>query len=154
MTAEDYFAIQNLLYRYCDRLDHGDLRGMAELFEHAELIVPALPKPVRGVDAIVALYARYTRIYPDTGTPKTRHVTTNVIIEGVGAEAARAESYILVFQATELLRLQPILAGRYYDRFARIAGRWRFSERRIDIDLFGDLSAHMLEQFGPGTDAT
>jgi len=151
MTADDYFAIQNLLYRYCDRLDRGDLAGMAQLFEHAQLIVPALTEPVRGVEAITALYAKYTRIYPDTGTPKTRHVTCNVIIEPEGADAARAQSYILVFQATTALPLQPIIGGRYYDRFARVAGSWRFSERRMDIDLFGDLSAHLLEQFGPGT---
>jgi hypothetical protein len=47
------------------------------------------------------------------------------------------------------LPLQPIIGGRYYDRFARVSGAWRFAERRMEIDLFGDLSAHLLQQFGP-----
>ena len=149
MTADDYCAIQNLIYRYCDRIDRGDFNGLAQLFAHAALHVPALPQPLRGVEAIAALYARFTRLYPDTGTPKTRHVTSNVIIEPEGEHAARAQSYVLVHQATESLPLQPIIGGRYYDRFERVEGAWRFTERRMEIDLFGNLSAHLLQQFGP-----
>ena len=149
MTADDYFAIQNLIYRYCDRIDRGDFAGIAQLFAHAEIHVPALPAPVRGVAAIEAMYTQFTRLYPETGTPRTRHVTSNVIIEPEGADAARAQSYVLVHQATEVLPLQPIIGGRYYDRFAKTEGAWRFTERRMEMDLFGNLSAHLLQQFGP-----
>lgn len=149
MTADDYFAIQNLIYRYCERLDRGDFEGVAQLFEHAALHVPARAEPLRGVAAIAALYRQFTRLYPDSGTPKTRHVTSNVIIEPDGENAARARSYVLVHQATAQLPLQPIIGGRYYDCFERVGGVWRFSERRMEIDLFGNLSAHLLQQFGP-----
>ena len=149
MTADDYFAIQNLIYRYCDRIDRGDFAGIAQLFAHAEIHVPALPEPVRGVAAIEAMYTQFTRVYPETGTPRTRHVTSNVIIEPDGADAARAQSYVLVHQATDVLPLQPIIGGRYYDRFAKAEGAWRFTERRMEMDLFGNLSAHLLQQFGP-----
>ena len=149
MTADDYFAIQNLIYRYCDRIDRGDFAGIAQLFAHAEIHVPALPEPVRGVAAIEAMYTQFTRLYPETGTPRTRHVTSNVIIEPDGADAARAQSYVLVHQATDVLPLQPIIGGRYYDRFAKTEGAWRFTERRMEMDLFGNLSAHLLQQFGP-----
>lgn len=149
MTADDYFAIQNLIYRYCDRIDRGDFAGIAQLFAHAEIHVPALPAPVRGVAAIEAMYTQFTRVYPETGTPRTRHVTSNVIIEPDGADAARAQSYVLVHQATDVLPLQPIIGGRYYDRFAKAEGAWRFTERRMEMDLFGNLSAHLLQQFGP-----
>jgi 3-phenylpropionate/cinnamic acid dioxygenase small subunit len=149
MTADDYFAIQNLIYRYCDCIDRGDFAGIAQLFAHAEIHVPALPAPVRGVAAIEAMYTQFTRVYPQTGTPRTRHVTSNVIIEPDGANAARSESYVLVHQATEALPLQPIIGGRYHDRFAKVEGAWRFTERRMEMDLFGNLSAHLLQQFGP-----
>jgi SnoaL-like domain len=149
MTADDYFAIQNLIYRYCDRIDRGDFAGIAQLFAHAEIHVPALPAPVRGVAAIEAMYTQFTRLYPETGTPRTRHVTSNVIIEPDGVDAARAQSYVLVHQATDVLPLQPIIGGRYYDRFAKTEGAWRFTERRMEMDLFGNLSAHLLQQFGP-----
>jgi 3-phenylpropionate/cinnamic acid dioxygenase small subunit len=149
MTADDYFAIQNLLFRYCDLLDRGDLDGMASLFAHANVYVPADPVPIRNAARIAELYRQYTRIYPDTGTPKTRHVTTNVMIEPEGDTQARAQSYVIVFQATETLRLQPVIGGRNYDRFERVEGRWRFSERRIESDLLGDLSEHMLQAIPP-----
>ena len=150
MTADDYFAIQNLLYRYCDRLDRGDLDGMAKLFANADVYLPADPKPIRDPARIAALYRQYTRIYPDTGTPKTRHVTTNVMIEPEGETAARAQSYVIVFQATDSLQLQPVIGGRNYDRFERVDAVWRFRERRIESDLMGDLSAHMLQAI-PGS---
>lgn len=149
MTAEDYFAIQNLIYRYCDRIDRGDFQGIGELFAHASLYVPAVAEPQRGAAVIEGLYRQFTRVYPETGTPRTRHVTSNVIIEPDGPAAARSQSYILVHQATAELPLQPIISGRYFDRFEKVDGRWRFSERRMEMELFGNLSAHLLEKFGP-----
>jgi hypothetical protein len=44
---------------------------------------------------------------------------------------------------TLYLGLHPILAGEYRDRFARVDGRWAFTERVFDPRLFGDLSRHM-----------
>ena len=149
MSAEDYCAIQNLVYSYCHRIDRGDFTGVAELFRHAAIIVPAATEPVRGVQAIHDMYAQFTRRYPDGGTPRTAHVTSNLIIEADGADAARSQAYFLVHQATAALPLQPIIGGRYFDRFARVDGSWRFTERRIEIDLVGNLSAHMLQAIAP-----
>jgi ketosteroid isomerase-like protein len=149
MTADDYFAIQNLIYRYCERIDRADFKGIGQLFAHAAIYVPALPEPVRGAAAVTAMYTQFTRVYPQSGTPRTRHVTSNVIIEPDGEQAARAWSYVLVHQATEALPLQPIIGGRYADRFAKLDGAWRFTERRMEMDLFGNLSAHLLQPFGP-----
>lgn len=149
MTADDYFAIQNLIYRYCDRIDRGDFDGIGALFAHAAIHVPALPEPLRGAARIAGMYREFTRVYPDSGTPKTRHVTSNVIIEPDGEAAARAQSYVLVHQAAPELPLQPIIGGRYFDRFEKVGGTWRFSERRMEMDLFGNLSAHLLQKFGP-----
>ena len=149
MNAEDFFAIHNLIYSYCDCLDRGDFNGMANLFANADFYVPSHPQPLAGPAEIVAAYRENVRIYPETGTPRTRHITTNVMIESDGPDAARTQSYFIVFQATDRAPLQPIIGGRYFDRFVRLDGRWRFKERRIDCDLFGDLSAHLLKTFGP-----
>jgi hypothetical protein len=48
-----------------------------------------------------------------------------------------------VVQARPTGGVQPILAGRYDDRFARADGEWRFVERIIRPDLAGDLTGHM-----------
>jgi hypothetical protein len=39
--------------------------------------------------------------------------------------------------------LQPIVSGRYYDRFERRDGQWRFVERRVRTDLVGEVSRHL-----------
>ena len=149
MTADDYFAIQNLIFRYCHLIDRGDFAGIGTLFAHAAIHVPAVSEPVRGAAAVEGMYRQFTRVYPETGTPRTRHVTSNVIIEAEGEGRARSQSYVLVHQAAPGLPLQPIIGGGYRDRFEKAAGVWRFTERRMEMDLFGNLSAHLLQQFGP-----
>ena len=62
-----------------------------------------------------------------------------------------ARSYFVVLQQTPELPLQPIVSGRYRDRFERVDGVWRFAERRVRTDHMGDLSAHL--RAGGGADA-
>lgn len=60
--------------------------------------------------------------------------------------AVTAPSSFLVLQATDGLPLQPIITGRYVDRFEPDdAGGWRWAERRFTADLVGHLGHH-LEQ--------
>jgi hypothetical protein len=90
------------------------------------------------------MYRAATRLHED-GTPRTRHVTTNALIE-VDEEGgtAQARSYYTVLQQTEALPLQPIICGHYHDTFRRIEGRWWFDTRTMFVDLVGDLSHHLL----------
>ena len=70
----------------------------------------------------------------------------NVIVE-VDTESgtASSRSYFTVLQAVaNELALQPVIAGRYRDRFVRVDGRWRFSAVHMIVDLVGDLGHHML----------
>jgi hypothetical protein len=136
-------VVENLIYAYAERIDAGDLGGVAELFRHGR--IEAAPGMFfEGVDAVKAMYDGATRLYDD-GTPRTRHVTTNVAVE-VDEEAGRAtaRSYYTVFQQTADLPLQPIIAGRYSDSFHLVADRWCFDTRQIFVDLTGDLSHHLL----------
>jgi hypothetical protein len=90
------------------------------------------------------MYEAATRLCDD-GTPRTRHVTTNAIIEvDEGAGTGSARSYYTVFQQTDELALQPIICGRYHDTFHRLGGVWWFDKRIMFVDLVGDLSRHLL----------
>lgn len=135
--------IENLLYAYAERIDAGDLAGVAELFRHGRL--EAAPGVVfEGTDEVRSMYDAATRLYDD-GTPRTRHVTTNVAVEvdrTTGTATSRA--YYTVYQQTDELPLQVIIAGRYHDRFHRIDGEWCFEVREMFVDLTGDLSHHLL----------
>ncbi|MDP6977179.1 MAG: nuclear transport factor 2 family protein [Myxococcota bacterium] len=136
--------IENLLYTYAERIDLGDFEGVADLFEHAAITTPDAEPGPGGRQAALEIYQRSTRLYED-GTPKTKHVTTNVLIEvDEAAQTAAARSYFTVFQRLDDFPLQPIIAGRYHDRFERVEGQWRFAERMMLPELLGDLSRHLL----------
>src|SRR5687767_108140 len=92
--------ILNLIYTYADRLDGGDVDGVAELFEHA-VITAEGGREIRGRDDV-------KRMYNPTGTSRTplpeesrrptKHVTTNVILdidEGQGRARSRAMYTVL-----------------------------------------------------------
>ena len=91
------------------------------------------------------------RRYED-GTPRTKHVTTNLVIDAdEDAGAATARSYFTVLQRLEDFALQPIIAGRYHDTFELVDDEWRLSERVILCDLIGDLSHHLATDPFAGT---
>jgi 3-phenylpropionate/cinnamic acid dioxygenase small subunit len=142
--SECRWQIEQLIYRYAERIDLGDFEGVADLFEHATILPPGAGSGVTGREAVLAMYTATTRKYED-GTPKTKHVTSNVIVELEStARRAAARSYFTVFQALEGFPLQAIIAGRYHDEFERVDDEWRFSARKMLPELFGDLSRHLL----------
>ena len=140
-------TIENLLYTYAERIDAGDLEGVADLFAHGRIkAAPDAPSEAifEGRDRVLGMYQAATRIYED-GSPHTRHVTTNAIIEvDEEADVATARSYYSVLQQTESLPLQVIIAGHYHDSFQRIDGKWWFDTRIMFVDQMGDLSHHLL----------
>lgn len=138
-------AIQicNLLYRYAECMDSGQLVEAAELFRHARIKVHS--QHFIDHTALLRLWQQRIKRYP-CGTPRTRHVISNPIIdidEASGTATIRA--CYTVLQATEDLPLQPIAAGRYLDEFERVDGVWRFSFRDYShLEMMGDLSQHLL----------
>ena len=140
----DETVIANLVFRYAELIDRGDFDGIGSLFANAVITADGSDVEWRGADAITAMYVDRTRRYDD-GTPKSKHVTTNLIIE-VDEERAHAtcRSYYTVYQQTDELPLQPIVAGRYHDEFARVDDAWRFTHRHMLVDLVGNLSQHLL----------
>jgi 3-phenylpropionate/cinnamic acid dioxygenase small subunit len=135
------WAIQNLIAAYAELVDDGDFAGLGALL--ADATFTGSGAPVSGPDAIETMFRDMLIVYAD-GTPRTRHVTTNIAIE-VDEEAgtAVARSYFTVLQALPDLALQPIASGRYRDRFERRGGQWRFTARRATVGLVGDVSRHL-----------
>lgn len=141
---DDARQIENLIYRYAELIDEGNLEALAALFERGEIVSKAHNTRIAGTDEVLKLYRNSCRIYESTGTPRTKHLTTNVMIELLDADRATARSYYTVLQATESFPLQVIITGRYVDTFARQDGRWTFACREMIIDHLGDCSAHLL----------
>ncbi|MGV9802304.1 nuclear transport factor 2 family protein [Mycobacterium sp. NPDC003449] len=139
----DKLAITELLYRYAELIDSGDFDGVGRLLGRATFAGTA-SQATSGERAIAKLFASTTRRYPDHGnTPRTRHLVLNPIVDLDGARA-RARSTFLVLQNTGKVALAPIVAGRYLDTFARDEQGWFFTERRVDVEMLGDVSAHLM----------
>ena len=154
MRAETQIA--NLLYRYAECIDAGDLAGAAELFEHARIRIGGSDAEPDTVDAarLLGIWKSLIVLHAD-GTPRTKHVTTNPIIEiDERAGAASCRSYYTVLQQTDELPLQTIVTGRYHDRFECVDGRWRFCYRDLTlIDMIGDVSHHLAYPIAPAQGA-
>ncbi|HEY2796218.1 MAG TPA: nuclear transport factor 2 family protein [Micromonosporaceae bacterium] len=137
-TAER--QIENLISRYAFLVDDGSFAELGVLLDHAEFRLG--PATVHGRAEIETLARTAIQTYAD-GTPRTRHVTTNLIIEvDEAAGTASSRSYFTVLQATDGFPLQVIASGRYRDRFERHDGAWRFAYREVSTDLVGDVSHH------------
>jgi 3-phenylpropionate/cinnamic acid dioxygenase small subunit len=137
----DYRAIEALIAAYAELVDDGDFAGVGALL--ADATFTGGRGTVSGRTAITIMLQDSLIVYDD-GTPRTKHVTTNIVIEiADDADTATARSYFTVFQALPELGVQAIVSGRYRDRFRRSGGRWRFVERRVRSDLVGDVSRHL-----------
>jgi ketosteroid isomerase-like protein len=133
--------IRNLLGTYCERMDAGDFAGLAELFADARLADDQGNVFATGSVEVLAMWQAQTHLYD--GSPRTRHVTANPVIDIHGDVATCSSSYV-VFQGVDDFPLQPIVSGRYADTFARDdAARWHWTERRYAVDHAGDLSHHL-----------
>lgn len=137
----DRAEITELIHAYARLLDAGDLDGVAALFEHAVWRADSTGQEARGVSEVRAVYDG-VRLYD--GTPRTKHLVTNldVQVESGGAIATARSSYTVLQGVTPGEPIQTLLVGQYLDRFLHHEGRWHFAERRIVVDLVGDLSRH------------
>lgn len=135
-------AIANLIARYAELTDNGDFTTLGDLMADADFSLNGGP-PIHGAAAVTRLGHDVLQTYDD-GTPKTRHLTTNLYIEvDEDAGTATARAYFTVLQALPDFPLQPVAAGRYRDRFTRTGGTWAFAERQVITDFSGDVSHHV-----------
>jgi 3-phenylpropionate/cinnamic acid dioxygenase small subunit len=136
-------AITELLYRYAERIDAGDFDGVGQLLARATF-AGTRSASTSGAEAIAKLFAMTTRRYPDHGnTPRTRHLVLNPIVD-IDNRTATARSTFCVIQNTETVPLQPIVVGRYFDSFSCDDDGWHFTARQVDVEMIGDISAHLM----------
>jgi 3-phenylpropionate/cinnamic acid dioxygenase small subunit len=137
--VDDYRALENLIASYATLVDAGDFAGVGELFADGAFVGSG--GVVRGATEVERMLRETVIVYED-GTPRTKHVTTNIALE-VSGSTVSCRAYFTVLQAVPGFVLQTVAAGRYEDRFTQRDGRWRFTERRVTVDLVGDVSRHL-----------
>ena len=145
--------IRNLIHRYSEAVDQGRFEVLDELFADATVrMAMGSGAPGPGLDgrSVGALFGKGIILYAD-GTPRTRHLVTNTIIDvDEPAGRATARSYNTTLQQVPGRGIEIIATARYEDTFLLVGGRWRFSERVIrhasldgvHRDFIGDMSRH------------
>jgi 3-phenylpropionate/cinnamic acid dioxygenase small subunit len=140
-TLSSLQTIEALIFSYAELVDAGDFAAVGALFADATFLGSGATH--KGQAAVEKMLVDAVATYDD-GTPRTKHVVTNLVITvDERAGTAEARSCVTVMQALSTFPLQTILSGRYFDRFERRGERWRFTERRLKFDLVGDVSHHL-----------
>ncbi len=133
----DVAEITALIHSYGRLLDSGDIEGVVALFEHATWRGDPNGPVLSGSAEIRPVYEQ---LLAALGTLKTKHLLSNVSIEvAEGATTASSHCYWTVLQNTEPgISIDVTLSGQYTDRFEKVDGNWRFTDRLITTDLFGN----------------
>ena len=152
--------IRNLIHRYSEAVDQGRFDVLGELFADATVrMAMGSGSPGPGIDgrSVAALFGGGIILYAD-GTPRTRHLVTNTIIDvDEPAGRATARSYNTTLQQVPGRGIEIIATARYEDTFLVLGDRWRFSERVIrhssldgvHRDFTGDMSRHTRSLAAP-----
>jgi 3-phenylpropionate/cinnamic acid dioxygenase small subunit len=138
----DRDEISALVYLYAELLDGGDLDAVTDMFADATWRSAATGAVLTTRDEVRAVYANVI-LYD--GVPRTRHLMDNLIVDLVdGADEATGRCYYTVLQqrGEPGTPIEPILSGRYVDRYRRGPDGWHFADREFHVDLAGDLSRH------------
>jgi hypothetical protein len=135
-ACSDVRAIEHLIHEYARLIDLGAFDAVADLFAEGEWFGR------KGATEIRTWFEENVILYD--GLPRTQHVVSNidVVLDG-DLEAARAHSYITVFQQASVGdAITAITANFYVDTFAKRGGRWSFATRSIYRRLVGDVTQH------------
>src|SRR6266852_4704447 len=114
----DLEAITALVHSYAELLDAGDLDGVAALFSNATWR-SAASGTMRGAAAVRSVYDR-VMLYD--GSPRTKHVLTNLTITlDQDTATATGRCYFTVLQGVIPGEpIQIVLSGRHTDRYEKV----------------------------------
>ena len=127
-------AIEQLIYRHAWLIDHGQAEKVAELFTEDGTLFGV--GPVKIGRAAIAEWGRQRAAMRER---RSRHVHSNLIVEGDGEDRARGTTLLTLYRhdGDGEGSVSPLVIGEYEDRFRKQPdGGWLFAERRLSI-LFG-----------------
>ena len=143
---EDLEGVRSCWLDYCNRLDLGDLVGLADVFaEDGRLdmvgLGPSLDGTYHGRRTIVEDFYARTGSGGGDAVPRlmTGHLSTNMQIE---LDGDRATTLAYFF---EIVDDNLVLIGTYQHRLVRHPDRWRFAHLRITVRYRGRLAVEDLQ---------
>jgi hypothetical protein len=138
----DRIAIENLVARYARCVDMADYAELGRMFAAGRITANVKDNVLIGETAVRDFYATTNRTHAD-GTARTHHIVTNFEYRANAPQLVELDSCFTVFQSTDRLPLQPIVAGRYNDVFVKSGTAWRFESKHIIVSHIGNLAEHL-----------
>ena len=134
----DLDEVRRVIALYGPLLDDGRFDDWAQLFaEDAEWIsVPGLYRPagaepktwtVRGRDQIVAQLKAITEALRQGDKARSLHFSGTPVVDVQGDQAHAWWDFVIMHITQDVISTTH--TGRYYSRFAKQEGRWRFTQR-------------------------
>lgn len=136
-------CVHNLIYSYAEFVDDGDFDALAALFTQGSISFSPGQLSLHGKREVADFYRRVVRIDPNTGTPRTTHRVTNVIVVP-GLHEWQARSRYDVMQHAEDGVPTLIATGRYFDRFRVEGETLHFHHRKVVSEFLGSADQHLM----------
>jgi len=146
------FATEDIMLRYAEGIDTGDLESVGALFAKGELAMPD-GNTLVGSAEVFEHYSNLIICYDADGnvvpyargecTPRTRHINSNFIFDFNNAvNRVDVRSYFSVYQ-TIGDKNEIVAGGRYADSFGQDLQGWHLVRREVFLDNLGDMSHHL-----------
>jgi len=123
LELTDLRAIEQLMVRYCDRIDANDPEGAAACF--AEDGVGKYWGVFRGRKEIAERLGKILQSFSATS-----HHISNIKID-LDGDRATAVSYVYAFHRMAETGEATHYWGRWVDRLIKVNGQWLFAERQV-----------------------
>ena len=132
ITLDDKVIIQELIAKHNIDLDNKNIEGWTNTWTDDGIWITTFGEAKWKTE----LKNMITQVTNEFASGK-RHLSTNIIIESAPNNMANAQSYLIV---TEAKRTPEVVAsGTYSDTLKKDAnGKWKFVQRKLDIDLVND----------------
>lgn len=134
---------KRLMVEYASRFDHGRGTAVTELFTQDGAWRS------NTIDAVGHEQLRaFFQLREQLTDRVTRHVLTNVAVDVIDADHARARSIAVEIRDDVgpdglAVDTRPGVVGDYEDELVRVDGRWLFAERRVVIAFKRDTEVFM-----------
>jgi ketosteroid isomerase-like protein len=128
---EDKLAIEELIARYNHSIDSFDMTTWLDCWTE-DAIFDGIGKYLVGKTAITEFANSYATTY-GARMPSGRHFTVNIASK-INGDVATATSYLQLWSTGEK-GAKIAFTGVYSDQFRKEQGQWRFSSRRMVMDV-------------------
>jgi 3-phenylpropionate/cinnamic acid dioxygenase small subunit len=133
MTSEDRWDVFDLIARYAEFVDEGDVDGYVNSFTPDGVIEHTAGR-CEGHAEIRPWVAELLSVHRIGPHSRLRHVLGLPIIRGDG-EHCTARTYVMIPRREDTGVVTLPLVGTYIDSCVKVNGRWLFAKRIIQMDL-------------------